>query len=135
MSGVPPTAAFKRRLYHDREEAGPCGLQHSTINGGLEMISVVAKLLVKEGKAEEAINLFKEMMDHVAKEQGTVMYSLNRSQSNPNKLVVLERYKSKAALDAHSSSDYFKEFSGKLGTVLAGKPEIAIMDEIKVIEK
>jgi quinol monooxygenase YgiN len=41
------------------------------------MITVIAKLPIKEGKMEEALTEIKELMAKVAKEEGTVLYSLN----------------------------------------------------------
>ena len=55
------------------------------------MISVIAKIPIKEGKIEDAIQAFKELMVHVAKEEGTVMYTMNQAKSNPNTLVIMER--------------------------------------------
>ncbi len=97
------------------------------------MISLIAKLPIKEGKVEEAIAAFKELIVRVAKEEGTLFYTLNRSQSNPNTLVVMERYKDKAALDLHSSTPYFKEFFAKSREFIAAKPEITVMEEITSI--
>jgi len=94
------------------------------------MLGIIAKLPVKEDKVEEAIELFKGLIVKVAEEEGTLAYTLNRDQANPNTVVVMERYKDKAAIDAHSSTPYFKEFSAKIGEYLAGKPEITILDEI-----
>jgi len=97
------------------------------------MISVIAKIPIKEGKVEAAIKAFKDLMVQVAKEEGTLSYTLNRNQSNPNILVVMERYKDKAALDAHSSSTYFKAFFAQSRDLIAGKPEITVMEEIHSI--
>lgn len=94
------------------------------------MLAVVAKLPIKEGKVDEAIEAFKGLMVHVAEEEGTLMYTLNRDQSNPNTIVVMERYKDQAALDAHSSTPHFKEFFAKSGEFIAGRPEITVMEEI-----
>jgi quinol monooxygenase YgiN len=97
------------------------------------MIGVVAKLKIKEGQTEKAIEMFKELMANVAKEEGTLMYTLNREKSDPNTLVIMERYKDDAALAAHSSSPYFKEFSKKSGGLMAGKPEITVVEQIDSI--
>ena len=72
------------------------------------MISVVAKLPVQEGKAEEAIEMFKALLKEVATEEGTLLYSLNQSKKDPNTIVIIERYKDDAALAAHSATPHFK---------------------------
>jgi len=97
------------------------------------MIGLVAKLPVKEGKVDEAVGLVKKLMVDVGKEEGTLLYTLNVDKANPNTLVIMERYKDKAALDFHSSTPYFKEFFGRIGPLMAGKPEISAMNEIASI--
>jgi quinol monooxygenase YgiN len=97
------------------------------------MISVIAKLPIKEDKLDEAIEAFKALMVKVADEEGTLSYTMNRDQANPNTLVIMERYKDQAALDAHSSTPYFKEFFKKSGEFIGGKPEITVMEEIQSI--
>lgn len=94
------------------------------------MIAVIAKIPVKEGKMEEAIQAFKDLMVQVAGEEGTLSYTLNRIQASPDTLVVMERYKDKAALDAHSSSPYFKAFFASSRAFIGAKPEITVMEEI-----
>ena len=61
------------------------------------MITVIAKLPVKEGKMDEAMAAFQVLISKVASEEGTVLYSLNRDKANPDVLVVVEQYKDKAA--------------------------------------
>jgi quinol monooxygenase YgiN len=94
------------------------------------MLGLIANIPVQEGKVEEAIEMLRVLMVHVAEEEGTLSYTLNRSNKNPNTLVMMERYKDKAALDFHSSTPHFKEFSSKLPAILAGKPEISVLEEI-----
>jgi quinol monooxygenase YgiN len=99
------------------------------------MISVIAQLQVQDGKSDQTVEMFRELLEKIATEEGTVLYSINRKASNPNTIVVIERYKDKDALTAHSSSAHFKAFSAKLGAVLAAKPEITIMDELGVFTR
>jgi len=112
---------------------GTSSVQDKQKKGGNGMLSVIAKLPIKEGKMEEIIQAFKELMVQVAKEEGTVAYTINRSQATPNTLVVMERYKDKSALDAHSSSPHFKAFLPKSGALMAGRPEITVLEEIHSI--
>lgn len=99
------------------------------------MISVIAKMVVQDGKAEQTAQMFKELIKKVATEEGTLLYSINRKPSDENTFVVMERYKDKQALGAHSATAHFKEFSAKLGEVLAAKPEIMVLDELEVITR
>jgi (4S)-4-hydroxy-5-phosphonooxypentane-2,3-dione isomerase len=94
------------------------------------MITVIAKLPIVEGKMDEALGEFKRLISKVAKEEGTVFYSLNIEKSNPNILVMVEQYKDKDAFDFHSSTPHIKEFIAKTVSFAGGKPEIVIMEEI-----
>jgi len=94
------------------------------------MISVIAKIPIKEGKVEEAITAVKELMVQVAREEGTLLYTLNRDPSSPNTLVIMERYKDKAAFDVHTSTPHFKAFFAKSKAFIGGRPEITLMEEI-----
>ena len=94
------------------------------------MITVIAKLPIKEGKMEEVLAEFKVLMAEVAKEEGTVLYSLNSEKAKPNTLVVVEQYKDKDAFNFHSSTPHFKEFFTKSAAFIGENPEIVVMKEI-----
>lgn len=93
------------------------------------MIGVIAKLKIKEGKMDEALNLFKGLLALVRKEEGTLYYTLNRDMADPNMIVVVERYKDMAAFQAHTGTPYFLEFSKKIGSFLDGKLEMNLLEE------
>lgn len=95
------------------------------------MITVIAKLPIQEGKMEAALAAFKVLMSGVAKEEGTVLYSLNQEKANPNVLIMVEQYKDKAALQSHSATPHFKEFFERCGAFLGGNPEMTVMKEIE----
>jgi quinol monooxygenase YgiN len=94
------------------------------------MISVIAKLPIKDDKVDEAVAAIRELMQDVAKEEGTLFYTLNRDSKNPSTLIFMERYRDKDALNAHSATPHFKVFFAKSGALLSGKPEILFMEEI-----
>jgi quinol monooxygenase YgiN len=94
------------------------------------MITVIAKLPIKEGKMEEVLGELKVLMAEVAKEEGTVLYSLNSEKAKPNTLVLVEQYKDKDAFNLHSSTPHFKEFFTKSAAFIGENPEIVVMREI-----
>ena len=94
------------------------------------MITVIAKLQITEGKMDEALGELKVLMSKIAKEEGTVLYSLNKEKSNPNILVIVEQYRDKDAFKFHSSTPHMREFFAKSASFLGGKPEIVLMEEI-----
>lgn len=97
------------------------------------MISVIAKIPIKEGKMNEVIEAFKQVMKEMANDEGTMSYTLNVSPKDPATLIILERYKDKESLGVHSSTPHFKAFSAKVGELVAGKMEITRMDELASI--
>ncbi|MBI9076627.1 MAG: antibiotic biosynthesis monooxygenase [Desulfatibacillum sp.] len=97
------------------------------------MIAVIAKIPIQEAKKEEALAAIEVLMKEVAKEEGTLAYSLNINKKDPNTLVFIERYTDKAALGAHSSTPHFKVFMEKAMTFAAGQPEITVFDEVASI--
>lgn len=97
------------------------------------MVAVIAKIGVKEGKADELVQLLKGILPSVKKEQGTLYYTVNRDRSNPNLVVVVEKYKDDAAFQAHSSTPYLAELFGKAQPLVEGDMELMMMDEIASI--
>jgi quinol monooxygenase YgiN len=97
------------------------------------MIAVVAKIPVKPEAKEDAIKEVKNLMAKVAEEEGTLHYTLNIAQNDPDTLVFIERYKDMAALGVHGSTPHFQEFMEKSAAFAAGMPEIVVLDEIHSI--
>jgi len=96
------------------------------------MISVIAKIPLQEGKAKEFTEAFKEIAVGVATEKDNFLYSLNFSSAEPNMAVIMERYTDQDALNVHSQTDHFKAFGAKIGGLVGGAPEIAVMEEVAV---
>jgi len=94
------------------------------------MIAIVAKFKVKEGKMDDVIKAFEVIVPHVRKEEGTLHYTLNKDNANPNTLIVMERYRDQDALRTHGKSPHFAELSKKFGELLDGNPEISFLEEI-----
>lgn len=93
-------------------------------------IGILARLTIQPGKNEEFETIFKELQDAVrANEPGNNFYSCHRS-SDENTYVVMEQYKDDAAAEAHRNSDHFKTIGAKLGGVMAGRPEIEMLQSI-----
>ena len=82
---------------------------------GEKMLAIIAKMKIKEGSIDEAIKLFEAVVPKVREEDGTLAYGICRDKANPNLLVVIERYRDMEAIQAHSSSAHFKEFSKAIG--------------------
>ncbi|MDP4765742.1 MAG: antibiotic biosynthesis monooxygenase, partial [Pseudomonadales bacterium] len=105
--------------------------QKPTTKGFPMAIGVVAKLAVKPGKNAEFETIFGELQAAVAaNEPGNNYYGLHRSRSDAQAYIVLEQYADQAALEAHGASAHFKEIGARMGSCLAGRPDVEYMDAV-----
>ena len=94
-------------------------------------ISLLAKLKVQPGKEAEFTTAAKEMIATVrTAEPGTLAYILHQNSKDPTEFVYYEVYQDQAAFESHGKTDHMKAFGGKIGALLAGRPEIAILAEV-----
>jgi quinol monooxygenase YgiN len=94
-------------------------------------ITVIAKLKVQPGKEAEFEAAGKEMIATVkSAEPGTLTYILHKNIKNPTEFIYYEVYQDQAAFESHGKTDHMKKFGGKIATVLDGRPEIAILQEV-----
>lgn len=94
-------------------------------------MTVIARLKVKAGSEAAFQQAADKMIAHVkANEPGTLTYILNRSTADPSEFVFYEVYADQAAFAAHGGSAPMQEFFGAVGTLLNGRPEITMYDEI-----
>lgn len=99
------------------------------------MLTVIATLRVTPGKEKDFEKEARGMVELVGKEEGTLAYVLHRALKDPCCFVFYEKYRSRQDLDAHSSTPYFKRFFQTITPLLAGKPEVALYEELKQAEK
>jgi quinol monooxygenase YgiN len=94
-------------------------------------ITVIAKLKVKPGSEAEFENAARAMIATVrTAEPGTLNYILHKNAKDASEFVYYEVYQDQAALDSHGKTDHMKAFGGKIGTLLAGRPEITVLSEV-----
>jgi quinol monooxygenase YgiN len=94
-------------------------------------IGVIARLTIQPGKNAEFETIFAELQAAVAaNETGSNFYALHKSRTNDSEYIVLEQYVDQAALDAHGASEHFKTIGAKMGSCLAGRPQIEAMDAV-----
>jgi len=96
---------------------------------------VVAKLKAKKGEEKKMENTLKGILPDVQKEEGTMVYTLHRSQTNPGVFLFYEKYKDADALTHHSTTPHFKSLFGNIMPLLDGQPEIEMYEEIGGIKK
>jgi quinol monooxygenase YgiN len=94
-------------------------------------IGVVATLKVQDGKEAEFEAIFRELMDKVrAHEPDNHLYRLFHSRKDKGTYVVMEIYSDDDSLKAHRNTEHFRSMGPKLGAVLAGAPDVHLMDAV-----
>jgi quinol monooxygenase YgiN len=94
-------------------------------------LAVVAKIKAKAGSESQLEAAFREMITKVrANEPGTLSYILHKSAQDPTVFYFYETYADQAAFDAHGKTPHMKEMGGKIGGLLDGRPEIAVLTEL-----
>jgi (4S)-4-hydroxy-5-phosphonooxypentane-2,3-dione isomerase len=68
-------------------------------------VAIVARVNVKEGRADEYIAAFAPLLEQAHKEPGTLLYAVSRSKDDPHVFWTTEVYADDAAFAAHSSSE------------------------------
>jgi quinol monooxygenase YgiN len=94
------------------------------------MIVVAAKLKAAEGKGDELEKEFRKLAPKVLKDPGAISYVVHRKVDAPNEFLIYEKYESGEALKFHGSTEHFKEFSRAIASLLEGRPEVGIYNEL-----
>ena len=99
------------------------------------MLPVIAKLTVQEGKEEEFKAAAAEMVAAVKQNEAgrTLQYSLAQSQKVPNEFYFIELYADADAMAEHGKTPHMAAFGGKIGGMLAGRPEITRLEHVAAI--
>jgi quinol monooxygenase YgiN len=94
------------------------------------MIVVAAKLKAVEGKGDELEQEFRKLIPKVLKDPGAISYVVHRKVDALNEFLVYEKYDNREALKFHGSTEHFKEFSKAIASLLDGRPEVGIYNEL-----
>ena len=93
------------------------------------MPSVVATLKVKDDKIEEAKSFLSQLAkDTLAKEPGTLAYTVHQRKDDPTTFVFYEKYENDQAFAQHGEN--LKAQGAGFAQILAGRPEIVFLEEL-----
>jgi quinol monooxygenase YgiN len=91
------------------------------------MKAIIAKANVQQGKEAEFEKVALELAEQVAaNESGNELYKLCKTAEG--EYFFIELYESADAMAAHSSAAHLKEAGAKFAGVMAGRPEITVLD-------
>jgi len=88
------------------------------------MITIVAKLMVKQGKKEDFKVLAEKLIRESRKEKGCISYSLYEDINNSNILTFIEEWINEEAITLHNESKHYTTIIPKLSEFREGKSEI-----------
>ena len=72
------------------------------------MIYVIAEVRVKPGTIDQAIAAARLSVAETVKEEGCISYDMHQSVTDPQRLVLVERWESREALTRHFDTPHFK---------------------------
>ena len=94
-------------------------------------IGLLATITVQDGKNAEFEQVFLELARQVKNnEPDNNFYAIHQSGSDPQVYKVMEQYESAEALDAHAKSEHFQAANKVLGGLVAGAPDIEILEAV-----
>lgn len=77
----------------------------------MEELQVIARYTLAAGKEDEVLELLPQLAAASRTEPGNISYVVYRSLEDDREVVLLERYTSRAAFDAHRETQHFKELA------------------------
>ncbi|MFJ6651459.1 putative quinol monooxygenase [Microbacterium sp. NPDC091313] len=92
-------------------------------------VTVVAVLTAKPGRVEEILAAFAEVSPLVHREQGCEFYAAHRQQDG-DAVVMVERWDTRADLDAHAAGDPLARLNESLADVLARPYDVWFLDPV-----
>ncbi len=93
------------------------------------MKAIIAKIPIQDGKEEEFEAFAKELASKVREnEPGNEMYTLCKT--SEGEYYFMELYQDDAAIAAHRETEHMKAAGPKFVEVMAGKPEITVLDVV-----
>jgi quinol monooxygenase YgiN len=72
---------------------------------------LTARMTVREGEEERALELFEQLAAASQQEPGNIHYILNRAVDNPRTFLIYEQYHDEDAFKAHGQTEHFKSIA------------------------
>ncbi len=93
----------------------------------MSKVVAIVKLPAAPGKGKELAAAMDFALENVKAESGTRYYIIHAEAGNDDVLWMYEMYDSQADMDAHTSSEWFKQLGPKVGGLFGGAPEFHVM--------
>jgi quinol monooxygenase YgiN len=93
-------------------------------------VVVVVKAQAKPGKGAELLDAFGELAVATHAEEGCNLYALHRAYDDHDVIVLVERWASREALDAHLASAHMAAFRRDSADLFAEPSQITIVEAV-----
>ncbi len=94
------------------------------------MLTVIAKILVKAGKIEEAKSGLLALVAPTLEENGCIDYVLHQSNDDPRLFFFYENWTDRESLENHLANVHIAEFSAKAEELLAEPAELFFLSKV-----
>ena len=94
------------------------------------MLTVIAKIIAKEGKEEEARIALNALVAPTLIEEGCIDYVLHQSNEDPKVFFFYENWTSKESLENHLANVHIAEFSAKAHDLLSAPAELYFLSKV-----
>ena len=91
----------------------------------------IAKIIVREEKLKEALEVFKELKKSSPKENGCTRYELHQDKYNPLIFTFIDRFIDMKAFEYHCEQEYTIKYFDKILPTLTDSVEISTHHEIE----
>jgi len=91
---------------------------------------LIVKRMIKEGKVNDAIRLYEEMVELTRMEEGCICYDLFQDEENPRILAVFEEWSSDEALAKHQETEHFKRIVPMIGEITEKRLEMGSYNKL-----
>ena len=98
----------------------------------MENVVVVAMFLVHPGREDEAVEALTPTIEGTHAEEGCISYALHRDASTPNRLILIENWASREALDSHLQQPYVAQLGAVAEEFLVEPPTIHFSEPVPV---
>lgn len=93
-------------------------------------VVVVGAFTALPGKEAEALATLRSLIAFTHQEDGCVLYALHEGADDPAKLAFIERWATRAALDAHLASSTVQEALTRVPELFGDKAEITVYNAV-----
>lgn len=90
------------------------------------MYIITAKLTAKPECKDPLMALARDLVNHSREEQGCISYTMYTETMQENKLLFLEEWRDRQAIDQHFETPHFKTFVAGIGDLISDEPIISI---------